>query len=92
MGTRLDNVARNGVITKRLASLQSVQPFDKNKSALALTHQDWRQLPLFKHAFGDFLYELHVKRLAPFGRHINLINRKRLLFHDRSVKVPQVSQ
>src|SRR5262249_30902178 len=77
----LHDVSDDGFLPQLLARLQTMQPFHQDETFAVLPHQDRALQPDLKDALGDLLRFLGIERRAPFHRHVDGGDRKRLALH-----------
>src|SRR5262249_55543205 len=75
------DVSDDGFLAQLLARLQTMQPFHQDETFAVLSHQDRALQPDLKDALGDLLRFLGIERRAPFHRHVDGGDRKRLALH-----------
>jgi len=86
MLARIDAESNNGLLAKRLGSLQSVQTLDQHKARSIGPHQDWGLLALVEHARSNFVYALLFQSRAPFDRYVDIRDVKVSCFNMRESK------
>jgi len=65
-----------------LLQLPLVPGLDEDEAIAIAAYQDRRPLPDLQHALGDFVDPLRIQRLAPFHRHVDVLDPEDLILHQ----------
>jgi phage head maturation protease len=78
---RVDPVADDRSLAERLGRLQPVQTLDQHETRTVRPHQDWRLLPIFENARGNFIDAPLLQRSASFDWHVNVCDGENFALH-----------